>query len=101
MKAGSATVVEMRTLEVEPQRLHPAFARELRRRIRCAQSPADDAGGEVMVTTFPLRWPRITGSTARLTFSGPKKSVSICARNSSSLISRGESLATGLMTGTL
>ena len=40
-----------------------------------------------MVTTWPERCSRITGSTARVTFNGPKKLVSICARNWASLIS--------------
>ena len=33
--------------------------------------------------TCPLRCLRMTGRTARVTFSGPKKFVSICARNCS------------------
>ena len=40
-----------------------------------------------MVTTWPLRCARMTGSTARVTLSGPKKLVSIWARNWASLIS--------------
>jgi hypothetical protein len=36
---------------------------------------------------WPLRWPRITGRIARVTFSGPKKLVSICCRNCCGLIS--------------
>ena len=37
---------------------------------------------EEIVTTSPERWARITGSTARVTFSGPNKVVSTCARKS-------------------
>ena len=39
------------------------------------------------MTTRPERWARITGSAAPVTLTGPKKVVSICARNSSGLSS--------------
>jgi hypothetical protein len=39
------------------------------------------------VTTRPERWARMTGSTARVTFTGPNTVVSICARSSSGVIS--------------
>ena len=42
---------------------------------------------EEIVTTSPERWARMTGSTARVTFSGPNRLVSICARKSSGVIS--------------
>src|ERR1700746_825552 len=42
---------------------------------------------EEIATTSPERWARITGSTARVTFSGPNKVVSSCARKSCGLIS--------------
>ena len=42
---------------------------------------------ELIVTTCPARWARMTGSTARVTFSGPNRLVSIWARKSSGLIS--------------
>ena len=42
---------------------------------------------EEIVTTSPERWARMTGSTARVTFTGPNRVVSICARKSSGLIS--------------
>ena len=42
---------------------------------------------EEIVTTSPERWARMTGSTARVTFSGPNRVVSIWARKSSGLIS--------------
>ena len=38
-------------------------------------------------TTRPERWARMTGSTARVMFSGPNRLVSTCARKSSGLIS--------------
>jgi hypothetical protein len=36
-----------------------------------------------MVTTSPERWARMTGSTARVTFSGPNRLVSTWARKPS------------------
>lgn len=42
---------------------------------------------EAMVTTGPWRWARITGSTARVTFTGSNRLVSIWARTSSGEIS--------------
>jgi hypothetical protein len=36
--------------------------------------------------TWPLHWARITGSTVRVTFRGPKKFVSIYRRNWSGLM---------------
>ena len=41
---------------------------------------------EEIAMTRPERWARITGSTARVTFSGPNKVVSTCARKSCGLI---------------
>src|SRR6266568_6443149 len=38
-----------------------------------------------IVTTRPERWARMIGSTARVTFNGPNRVVSICARKSSGL----------------
>src|SRR5438445_530932 len=35
-----------------------------------------------IVTTRPERWARMIGSTARVTFNGPNRVVSICARKS-------------------
>ena len=42
---------------------------------------------ELMVTTSPERWARMTGRTARVTFSGPNRLVSTWARKSSGVIS--------------
>jgi hypothetical protein len=42
-----------------------------------ANSPATAPAVEEIVTTWPLRCRRITGSTARVTLSAPKKLVSI------------------------
>jgi len=42
---------------------------------------------EEMVTSRPERCAHITGSTARVTFSGPNRFVSTCARKSSGVIS--------------
>ena len=42
---------------------------------------------EEIVITRPERCPRITGSTARVTFIGPNRLVSICARTCSGVIS--------------
>ena len=42
---------------------------------------------EEMATTSPERWERMTGSTARVTFIGPNRVVSICARMSAGLSS--------------
>jgi transcriptional regulator with XRE-family HTH domain len=43
-------------------------------------SPPISPAAELIVTTRPWRWARITGSTARVTFSGPKRFVSTWAR---------------------
>jgi hypothetical protein len=50
-------------------------------------SPPISPAVELIVTTTPERWFRITGSTARLTFSGPNRFVSTWARKSSGVIS--------------
>src|SRR5215211_5155689 len=50
-------------------------------------SPPARPAVEEIVTTRQERWARITGSAARVTLIGPKKVVSICARNSSGLSS--------------
>ncbi len=42
---------------------------------------------EEIATTSPERWARMTGSTARVTFIGPNRVVSICARTASGLSS--------------
>src|SRR5215217_4518834 len=50
-------------------------------------SPPSRPAVEEIVTTRPERCARITGSAARVTLTGPKNVVSICARNSSGLSS--------------
>ena len=42
---------------------------------------------EEIATTRPERWARMTGRTARVTFTGPNRVVSTCARKSPGLIS--------------
>ena len=42
---------------------------------------------EEMATTSPARWARMAGSTARVTFIGPNRVVSTCARTSVGLSS--------------
>src|SRR5207248_1273820 len=64
------------------QRLHPAFDAELRRRVGGGNSPPRMPAVEEIVTTSPERWARMTGNTARVTFSGPNRRVSTCARKS-------------------
>ena len=50
-------------------------------------SPPTRPAVEEIVTTSPDRCARITGRAARVTLTGPNRVVSICARNSSGLIS--------------
>ena len=50
-------------------------------------SPPISPAVELIVTTMPERWARMTGSTARVTWSGPNRLVSIWARKSSGVIS--------------
>ena len=74
-------------LDLFPQRLGPALQGELGGPVGAAEPPETMPAVEVMVTMWPDRCRRMTGRTARVTFSGPKKFVSICARNCSGLIS--------------
>ena len=69
------------------ERLHPAFDRELRRGVGGGELLTDDAGGRGDRHDHAARWRRMTGRTARVTLSGPKRLVSIWARKCSGLIS--------------
>src|SRR4051794_21852409 len=81
-KPGSTTVVEMpKGSDVEAQGLHPALEGELGGGVGGAELLPDDGGGRGDGDDLAAPLGAHTGRTARVTLSGPKKLVSIWARN--------------------
>ena len=79
--------VDAERLDVEPQRLHPAFDPELAGCVGGDELLTDQPGGRRDRHDMAGRCRRMTGSTARVTFIGPNRLVSIWARIWAGLIS--------------